>query len=246
MNRAMIGAAREALTSVEVVLLVVDAEGGDRARRRRGGPDDRRRRRRRRSRSSTRSTASSRNQAPRSHEDGGRSVGPRRSDPGLGDDRERMRPAHRSRPAPPARRGAALPRRFPHRSARAGPGGRVGAREDPPPHARGDPHAAAVVVERWVERADGLVEIEATIFVERDSQKGIVIGKGGVRARRRSGPRPAPISSGSSSAGFSSACAWRSGRTGGTTHAPWVNWASDSSPSSRSSLLSFALREAAT
>jgi len=41
------------------------------------------------------------------------------------------------------------------------------------------PHAAAVVVERWVERADGLVEIEATIFVERDSQKGIVIGKGG-------------------------------------------------------------------
>jgi GTP-binding protein Era len=41
------------------------------------------------------------------------------------------------------------------------------------------PHAAAVVVERWVERSDGLVEIEAAIFVERDSQKGIVIGKGG-------------------------------------------------------------------
>jgi GTP-binding protein Era len=41
------------------------------------------------------------------------------------------------------------------------------------------PHAAGVVVERWVERADGVVEIEATIFVERDSQKGIVIGKGG-------------------------------------------------------------------
>lgn len=41
------------------------------------------------------------------------------------------------------------------------------------------PHAAAVVVDRWAERADGLVEIEATIFVERESQKGIVIGKGG-------------------------------------------------------------------
>jgi GTP-binding protein Era len=41
------------------------------------------------------------------------------------------------------------------------------------------PHAAAVVIDRWLERADGLVEIEATIFVERDSQKGIVIGKGG-------------------------------------------------------------------
>jgi GTP-binding protein Era len=41
------------------------------------------------------------------------------------------------------------------------------------------PHAAAVVVDRWSERADGLVEIEAAIFVERDSQKGIVIGRGG-------------------------------------------------------------------
>ena len=36
-----------------------------------------------------------------------------------------------------------------------------------------------MAVERWTEREDGLVEIEATIFVERDSQKGIVIGKGG-------------------------------------------------------------------
>ena len=41
------------------------------------------------------------------------------------------------------------------------------------------PHAAAVIVERWIEREDGVVEIHATIFVERDSQKGIVIGKGG-------------------------------------------------------------------
>ena len=41
------------------------------------------------------------------------------------------------------------------------------------------PHAAAVSIDRWTERADGLVEIEATIFVERESQKGIVIGKGG-------------------------------------------------------------------
>ena len=41
------------------------------------------------------------------------------------------------------------------------------------------PHAAAVRVARWHERADGLVEIEATILVERDSQKGIVIGRGG-------------------------------------------------------------------
>jgi GTPase len=41
------------------------------------------------------------------------------------------------------------------------------------------PHATAVVVDRWLTRADGLVEIEATILVERESQKAIVIGRGG-------------------------------------------------------------------
>ena len=41
------------------------------------------------------------------------------------------------------------------------------------------PHATAVKIERWATRDDGLVEIEATILVERESQKGIVIGKGG-------------------------------------------------------------------
>lgn len=41
------------------------------------------------------------------------------------------------------------------------------------------PHAVAVIVRRWLEREDGLVEIDAAVFVERDSQKGIVIGKGG-------------------------------------------------------------------
>jgi GTP-binding protein Era len=41
------------------------------------------------------------------------------------------------------------------------------------------PHSVAVVTEDFEERADGLLEIRATVFVERDSQKGIVIGKGG-------------------------------------------------------------------
>jgi GTP-binding protein Era len=41
------------------------------------------------------------------------------------------------------------------------------------------PHATAVIVERWVDRPDGLVEIQATILVDRDSQKQIVIGRGG-------------------------------------------------------------------
>jgi GTP-binding protein Era len=41
------------------------------------------------------------------------------------------------------------------------------------------PHSIAVVTEDMEEREDGLLEIRATIFVERESQKGIVIGKGG-------------------------------------------------------------------
>jgi len=41
------------------------------------------------------------------------------------------------------------------------------------------PHSIAVMTEEYEERDDGLLEIHATIYVERDSQKGIVIGKGG-------------------------------------------------------------------
>jgi GTPase len=41
------------------------------------------------------------------------------------------------------------------------------------------PHSVAIVTEDYVERDDGLLDIHATVFVERESQKGIVIGKGG-------------------------------------------------------------------
>ena len=41
------------------------------------------------------------------------------------------------------------------------------------------PYAATVETERWTDQEDGSVRIEQTIFVERDSQKKIVIGKGG-------------------------------------------------------------------
>lgn len=41
------------------------------------------------------------------------------------------------------------------------------------------PHSLAVVVNDMTTRDDGLVHIEATVYVERDSQKGMVIGKGG-------------------------------------------------------------------
>ena len=45
------------------------------------------------------------------------------------------------------------------------------------------PHSVAVVVENMSRRDDGLFEIEARVLVERDSQKGIVIGKGGAVLR---------------------------------------------------------------
>lgn len=41
------------------------------------------------------------------------------------------------------------------------------------------PHATAVAVERMNQRVNGKLQIEATIYVERDGQKGIIIGKGG-------------------------------------------------------------------
>ena len=41
------------------------------------------------------------------------------------------------------------------------------------------PYSMAVIVENMSTRSDGLIEINATIFVEKESQKGIIIGKKG-------------------------------------------------------------------
>ena len=46
------------------------------------------------------------------------------------------------------------------------------------------PHAVAVVVEQWEKRRSRAVHIGATIYVERDSQKGIIIGKGGAMLKK--------------------------------------------------------------
>jgi GTP-binding protein Era len=45
------------------------------------------------------------------------------------------------------------------------------------------PYATAVIIDNWEERQQGDVVIDATILVERDSQKGIVVGKGGQMIR---------------------------------------------------------------
>ncbi len=41
------------------------------------------------------------------------------------------------------------------------------------------PYAAAVVTDKWEERKDGSVKIDQTIYVQRDGQKAIALGKGG-------------------------------------------------------------------
>ena len=45
------------------------------------------------------------------------------------------------------------------------------------------PHSIAVTIDEMAEREDGLLHIFANLWVERDSQKGIIIGKGGQKLK---------------------------------------------------------------
>src|SRR5262249_60055204 len=56
------------------------------------------------------------------------------------------------------------------------------------------PYAVAVTIERWAERpAQKDVVIDATIHVERDSQKRIGVGEGGRMGKASGSPAPPPI-----------------------------------------------------
>ena len=46
------------------------------------------------------------------------------------------------------------------------------------------PHGTAVEINRFKEREDGVVEIEATIYCEKESHKGIIIGKKGAMLKK--------------------------------------------------------------
>ncbi len=46
------------------------------------------------------------------------------------------------------------------------------------------PHGIAVTIEKMSERKDGMFDIEATIICERDSHKGIIIGRGGAMLKK--------------------------------------------------------------
>ncbi len=48
------------------------------------------------------------------------------------------------------------------------------------------PHGAAVEITRFAERDDEVVEVEATIYCEKNSHKGIIIGKGGAMLKKAS------------------------------------------------------------
>ena len=46
------------------------------------------------------------------------------------------------------------------------------------------PHGIAVVIDQMKERPNGIIDVDATIVCERDSHKGIIIGKGGSMSKR--------------------------------------------------------------
>ena len=85
------------------------------------------------------------------------------------------------------------------------------------------PHGVAVGIERWHEREDGLVEINAVIYCEKASHKGIIIGKGGAMLKKISSlarqdmERFMATSSACSMRRSISSCGSRSRRAGATT-----------------------------
>ena len=48
------------------------------------------------------------------------------------------------------------------------------------------PHGAAVEITRFIEREDEVIECDATIYCEKNSHKGIIIGKGGAMLKKAS------------------------------------------------------------
>ena len=94
------------------------------------------------------------------------------------------------------------------------------------------PHSIAVVVEEMGLREDRpedkpLLDIHANLYVERDSQKGIVIGHKGARLARRRHRAPASRSRRCSAPRSTSTCTSRSPRTGSATPGSCASWASD-------------------
>lgn len=92
------------------------------------------------------------------------------------------------------------------------------------------PHSLAVVIDEVSPREgrDDLIDVHAALYVERDSQKGIVIGKGGARLRRWV-PRPVARSKTCWAPRSISTCGSRSPRTGSATPNSLADWGFSSS-----------------
>jgi len=98
------------------------------------------------------------------------------------------------------------------------------------------PHSIAVVVEEMEPRADRpadrpLIDVRADLYVERSSQKGIVIGHRGERLRQVGNPCPGPDRGPARHAGLPRPATSRSPRTGSATPSSSAASASDSPPS---------------
>jgi GTP-binding protein Era len=79
------------------------------------------------------------------------------------------------------------------------------------------PYALAVVVDEFKPRSEDMTYVGATIYVERDSQKGIVIGQGGKTLKdigKASARRPGPRSRSWRTRAFSLSCGLKSGPSG--------------------------------
>ncbi|MCB6794569.1 KH domain-containing protein, partial [Phocaeicola dorei] len=46
------------------------------------------------------------------------------------------------------------------------------------------PHGTAVEVTKFSQREDGMIDLDATIYCEKNSHKGIIIGKGGAMLKK--------------------------------------------------------------
>ena len=97
------------------------------------------------------------------------------------------------------------------------------------------PYATAVETEKWEDRKDGSTVIHQQILVERDSQKAIVLGKGGSRLKAIGAGRARGDRASISAARSTCSCTSRSTRAGTRTAASTATsgW---SGPTSRAAL----------
>ena len=86
------------------------------------------------------------------------------------------------------------------------------------------PYQSTVETEVWKELKDGSVRIEQTIYVERESQRKIVLGKGGQAIKAIGAAARADIAEASSSRCICS-CTSRCGKAGATIPSAIAKWA---------------------